>query len=160
MVSFQFPRLRSEVKRPCTVTLLCIARSSTAVTGGPDGNKRFNCFRLVKILKFISPFFSTAPDMASVGGGENRRSRLFCLLEESPLPRSKQNKQCKLYRAPFVCLCVFSNMFMFFWSFRTQKMTYLIWNGRRSGCGSLRPALWRSSWRVWPPILASWNRLT
>lgn len=36
-------------------------------------------------------FGSTAPDMAPVGGGENRRSRLRCLLEESALPRTQQS---------------------------------------------------------------------
>ena len=39
----------------------------------------------------LSLLGSTAPDMAPVGGGENRRSRLRCLLEESALPRTQQS---------------------------------------------------------------------
>jgi hypothetical protein len=42
-------------------------------------------------VKVIFFFGSTAPDMAPVGGGENRRSRLRCLLEESALPRTQQS---------------------------------------------------------------------
>jgi hypothetical protein len=42
-------------------------------------------------VKVIFFFGSIAPDMAPVGGGENRRSRLRCLLEESALSRTQQS---------------------------------------------------------------------